>query len=791
MDEQQLNLLLECSVCLDQLDDTSKVLPCQHTFCKRCLEEIVSTKHELRCPECRFLVEMRVEDLPSNILLIRLLEGLKAQARSAIAQSRKRESVGSPGSTQADTSAVATFARQQQQRQAAAGNRPHAKALFNYDAKDPGDLSFKKGDIVYLKKQVDENWYHGELNNQHGFFPATYVQVITPLLSTIPQCKSLYDFNPDHEDDCLAFKKDEIVTVIRKVDENWLEGKKGDRIGIFPLSFVQLNDPAKILLRLSDKTSIVSNHQSGPPVTPAHPGPSLAPGPLPAVHQSPLPARPGLPPAHRSSPHSSKEGSPVHNQHTQQNKRHSLTALPQNIRLPSHAIQRRSLDSNTVAADLLASGGQSSTTVTEPSSLTISFPSPLASTTASASTNAGRSDDGNIADAGRTADHHAMAMEPAPISLPTKRLPPETPHSASSPPRPSHDAPTASGSSAPIYIALYNYKPRKPDELELVKGDYYSVSEKCMDGWFKGVEIKSGSAGVFPGNYAQAVKTHTSGKSTNKSPSLKPQPASQSASPSSNSSNSSSPKVSKPGISPPRPKTSSSEASGRSRSRDKSSASSPNSPVLATGPRTTRYVRASKSTSPNVGARSEPTTATSASSPVWKHSVTASANVTPPNVMVGATANTGSGAKEKEKKKDKEKMSLMKRLASAGKSRKSRSGDLDASLSENSVQHNRSGSFPSDMKVTVVSESSHKKTGSFDSSSSSVPPQKPVRPKPLIREKYRCTESYPAQSEIELELKVGDIIYVHKKRDDGWYKGTMQRSGKTGLFPGNFVEKCS
>ncbi|WAQ98935.1 SH3R1-like protein [Mya arenaria] len=706
MDEQQLNLLLECSVCLDQLDDTSKVLPCQHTFCKRCLEEIVSTKHELRCPECRFLVEMRVEDLPSNILLIRLLEGLKAQARSAIAQSRKRESVGSPGSTQADTSAVATFARQQQQRQAAAGNRPHAKALFNYDAKDPGDLSFKKGDIVYLKKQVDENWYHGELNNQHGFFPATYVQVITPLLSTIPQCKSLYDFNPDHEDDCLAFKK----------------GKKGDRIGIFPLS-------------------IVSNHQSGPPVTPAHPGPSLAPGPLPAVHQSPLPARPGLPPAHRSSPHSSKEGSPVHNQHTQQNKRHSLTALPQNIRLPSHAIQRRSLDSNTVAADLLASGGQSSTTVTEPSSLTISFPSPLASTTASASTNAGRSDDGNIA------DHHAMAMEPAPISLPTKRLPPETPHSASSPPRPSHDAPTASGSSAPI--------------------------------------------------------THTSGKSTNKSPSLKPQPASQSASPSSNSSNSSSPKVSKPGISPPRPKTSSSEASGRSRSRgegerrsssvdrgiqpppvipriapppskNKSSASSPNSPVLATGPRTTRYVRASKSTSPNVGARSEPTTATSASSPVWKHSVTASANVTPPNVMVGATANTGSGAKEKEKKKDKEKMSLMKRLASAGKSRKS-----------------RSGSFPSDMKVTVVSESSHKKTGSFDSSSSSVPPQKPVRPKPLIREKYRCTESYPAQSEIELELKVGDIIYVHKKRDDGWYKGTMQRSGKTGLFPGNFVEKCS
>ena len=80
MDERTLNELLECSVCLDRLDASSKVLPCQHTFCRRCLEEIVSTKHELRCPECRSLVQIPIEDLPSNILLIRLLEGLKTVA---------------------------------------------------------------------------------------------------------------------------------------------------------------------------------------------------------------------------------------------------------------------------------------------------------------------------------------------------------------------------------------------------------------------------------------------------------------------------------------------------------------------------------------------------------------------------------------------------------------------------------------------------------------------------------------------------------------------------------------
>lgn len=37
MDEHTLNDLLECSVCLERLDTTSKVLPCQHTFCRKCL----------------------------------------------------------------------------------------------------------------------------------------------------------------------------------------------------------------------------------------------------------------------------------------------------------------------------------------------------------------------------------------------------------------------------------------------------------------------------------------------------------------------------------------------------------------------------------------------------------------------------------------------------------------------------------------------------------------------------------------------------------------------------------
>ena len=61
--------------------------------------------------------------------------------------------------------------------------------------------------------------------------------------------------------------------------------------------------------------------------------------------------------------------------------------------------------------------------------------------------------------------------------------------------------------SAPVrYIAMYNYKPQKADELELHKGDYYTVMEKCQDGWYKGQCLKSGIAGVFPGNYVNLCR---------------------------------------------------------------------------------------------------------------------------------------------------------------------------------------------------------------------------------------------------------------------------------------------
>ncbi|KAH7968837.1 hypothetical protein HPB52_011716 [Rhipicephalus sanguineus] len=96
----------------------------------------------------------------------------------------------------------------------------------------------------------------------------------------------------------------------------------------------------------------------------------------------------------------------------------------------------------------------------------------------------------------------------------------------------------------------------------------------------------------------------------------------------------------------------------------------------------------------------------------------------------------------------------------------------------------QSGSCPSE--VLGSQQALHKKTSSLDGNDSLK--ARPKQPAPLVRERFRCIVPYPPNSEYELELKQGDVVYVHKKREDGWFKGTLQRTGKTGLFPGSFVE---
>jgi len=55
-------------------------------------------------------------------------------------------------------------------------------------------------------------------------------------------------------------------------------------------------------------------------------------------------------------------------------------------------------------------------------------------------------------------------------------------------------------------------------------------------------------------------------------------------------------------------------------------------------------------------------------------------------------------------------------------------------------------------------------------------------------EPYKAKYAYTGQDPEELSFKEGDILYVMKKGDDGWWEGTL--NGTYGIFPANYIEKA-
>ncbi|KAF7560583.1 hypothetical protein G7046_g3554 [Stylonectria norvegica] len=54
-----------------------------------------------------------------------------------------------------------------------------AVAVFNFDADQPGDLGFKKGDVITVLKKTesDNDWWTGMIGSKHGIFPSNYVKM--------------------------------------------------------------------------------------------------------------------------------------------------------------------------------------------------------------------------------------------------------------------------------------------------------------------------------------------------------------------------------------------------------------------------------------------------------------------------------------------------------------------------------------------------------------------------------------------------------------------------------------
>ncbi|XP_070091081.1 E3 ubiquitin-protein ligase SH3RF3 isoform X3 [Equus przewalskii] len=741
MDESSLLDLLECSVCLERLDTTAKVLPCQHTFCRRCLESIVCSRHELRCPECRILVGCGVDELPANILLVRLLDGIRQRPRAGASPGGSPPACPGPGSGAATALAGGGGS--------AAGSAPGS----------PVFLSGSAGSAAVSLRELTTNRS-------------------APVV------------------------KDEVLTVIRRVDDNWAEGMLGDKVGIFPLLYVELNDSAKQLMELDKPCpAAVSGCHASLPSDPRSAA-SVAPGPT--VSST------GAVSAFQRRVDSKKNTK----------KRHSFTALSVSHKSSQAASHRHSME---ISAPVLISSSdpRAAARIGELAHLSCSAP------TQDSSSSAGP------APAAEQQGTAPKVQLPLNVYLALYAYKPQK----------SDELELRKGE---MYRVLEKCQDGwfKGTSLRtglsgVFPGNYVTPVSRVPVGGAG--PPRNNVVGGSPLAKGMAATIHPGGGSlsspataTRPTPPLttpQAQAQHQAASPAMGSClrHSTQPAASQARSTIPTAAPSSAQAQDR--------------PTATVSPLCTQN---SPSRLPAVSLRPhsvvspqhihQPPTQTVIGAQCPRPAIpltSAASAITPPNVSAAnlngeagggpisglstsSPPSTGYRPDEKKNEKKEKKSGLLKLLAGASTKKKSRSppsispthdpqvavdatlqGALGPEVSSRSI-HGRAGSCPieSEMQGAMGMEPLHRKAGSLDLNFSSSPSRQAplsmaaIRPeaKPLPRERYRVVVSYPPQSAAEIELKEGDVVFVHKKREDGWYQGTLQSTGRTGLFPGSFVE---
>ncbi|XP_041913018.1 E3 ubiquitin-protein ligase SH3RF1 [Alosa sapidissima] len=805
MDESALLDLLECPVCLERLDASAKVLPCQHTFCRRCLLGIMGSRGELRCPECRTLVESGVDELPSNILLVRLLDGIKQRPRRpgpgtgagggaggvataggcaangtaaalvrAQATAAAQREPGAPGVQPQRVQAKSTLVRGIPQ-------LPCAKALYNYDGKEPGDLKFTKGDIIILRRQVDENWYHGEMGGVHGFFPTNFVQVVKPLPQPPPQCKALYDFelkDKEADKDCLPFSKDDVLTVIRRVDENWAEGMLGDKIGIFPISYVEVSLTRPLVVgckRFSRfcvlgqvhicTTGLIVTPPPSSPVTTATvftfppettyasiPVDALPPPPPPPPQSSAAGATSSLAAGQRPSPNANDQSS-------RQRPTVYVAMFPYSPRKEDELELRKG--EMFLVLERCQDGWFKGTSMHTGKMGVFpgNYMSPVSRTVSGGSqpkvplslcTQAGR---GVTIVSPSTAPlggalggvEHPKVLTTCPGPVPPSPLPP----------------------TAAVVTAAHMSSGQAKVLMHVTSQMTVNQARNAVRTAACHSQDRP-TAAVTPIQSQQAVAflPHLA---------VCPQPLGVAASAGA------SPSCARAGVS--------------------------------------LGCAAASLTPPNVSAAS---LEVDGLRPVAVLAVPiAPGSAVPLGAAMTSASATGNQALPCRMDKDgkREKKGLLKLLSNKKKLRPSPpssptleaeqavamdmplgAAGPDMAACPAGANGGRCGSTSAESEpspsASGSSESTHRKSVSQEVPVPIAPP--PRQPcsslhalhdsRPIICERYRVVVSYPPQSEAELELKEGDIVFVHRKREDGWFKGTLQRNGRTGLFPGSFVD---
>ena len=101
---------------------------------------------------------------------------LSIKDKSAAPQSSSKQSSNQEGSSQTASSSQHKTTAQPVSSGTTAATVSRVRALYDFQPSEPGELQFRKGDIIAVLESVYKDWWKGSLRGNTGIFPLNYVE---------------------------------------------------------------------------------------------------------------------------------------------------------------------------------------------------------------------------------------------------------------------------------------------------------------------------------------------------------------------------------------------------------------------------------------------------------------------------------------------------------------------------------------------------------------------------------------------------------------------------------------
>nr|XP_039272630.1 uncharacterized protein LOC120346901 isoform X8 [Styela clava] len=362
--------------------------------------------------------------------------------------------------------------KQQKEEEMSQKKRQPAKAKFNFVAQTNKQMTLTKDQIVIITRDVNKDWYEGQTpDGKHsGMFPVSYVEILNPAAAKPlrrGRARAKFDFKA-MDPKQLPLKKGDIVELIEKVDANWYKGCIGQKSGILPSNYLEVEREPE------QKPKAAGSNKTNQSSISTKPQKSAAYNHNATMSSSS--SNSGEPDDKEKMSKASFLANAVVKSRVGLNKPHErrgefdIPELDDEAMGISHGVNGKhtSQDSydttiSTTSSSLHSDLGQN-----------LQIGSKPADVTSNISSSSSHNESPKIEESSAQKDVNEILDD----GFPTQEK----------------------------HVALYPYIPQNEDELELKGGDIVQVVEKCDDGWFVGTCERTGAFGTFPGNYVYAVE---------------------------------------------------------------------------------------------------------------------------------------------------------------------------------------------------------------------------------------------------------------------------------------------